>query len=88
MNQVPYSTFFVLILFAKALESNRNVHNRQKEKNSKGSEHQSKSGDTKRIDDGFGDKFDLKEKLEEVTRNLKERENKFKVTIDSLFVNN
>ena len=75
-------------MFAKELESNRNVHNRHKEKNRKGSEHQSKSGETKRIDEGLGDKFDLKEKLEEVTLNLKERENKFKAIIDSLCVNN
>ena len=41
-------------------------------------------------DNGFTDKYELKERLDEVTRNLKERDSKFKVTmrIDSLVVSN
>ena len=39
-------------------------------------------------DDGHDDKYDLREQLEEVTRNLKERDTEIKVTIDLFDINN
>jgi hypothetical protein len=73
----------------KAQESNKKLSNRLKEKNIQVIDLQEDNKELKRRnkDDGHDDKYDLREQLEEVTRNLKERDTEFKVTIDLLDLN-
>ena len=78
-----------LLMVEKAQESNKKLSNRLKEKNSQVIDLQEDSKEFKRRnkDDGHDNKYDLREQLEEVTRNLKERDTEFKVTIDLLDIN-
>ena len=73
----------------KAQESNKKLSNRLKEKNIQVIDLQEDNKELKRRnkDDGHDDKYDLREQLEDVTRNLKERDTEFKVTIDLLDIN-
>ena len=79
-----------LLMVEKAQESNKKLSNRLKEKNSQVIDLQEDSKELKRRnkDDGHDDKYDLREQLEEVTHNLKERDTEFKVTIELFDINN